>query len=81
MSFDIEYDIRLHRYILECTLEHITHHLHLDESLTDSAYPDSLQAMVQDAMHRVGMRVLSTYMTNHVIPECIPDILGVIRRG
>lgn len=80
MRFDIEYDIRQHRYILGCTLEHITHHLELDDSLADSAYQDSLRAMVQDAMLRVGMRVLSTYMTNHVIPECIPDILGAIRR-
>ena len=80
MRFDIDYDIRRHRYVLECTLEHITHHLELDESLTASAYPDSLQAMVQDAMHRVGMSVLSTYVMSYVIPECLPGILGVIRR-
>lgn len=81
MRFDIEYDLRRHRYVLECTLEHITYRLELDEFVITSAYQDSLQAMVQDAMHRAGMRVLSTYMTDHVIPECIPDILGVIRRG
>lgn len=80
MSFDIEYDILRHRYILGCTLGSITRHLHLDESLTASASPDSLQAAVQDAMHHVGMSVLSAHVMSYVIPECLPDILGVIRR-
>lgn len=80
MRFDIEYDIRRHRYILECTLEHITHRLELDESLTASAYQDSLQAMVRDVMHRAGTHVISTYMMSNVIPECLPDILDAIRR-
>ena len=80
MRFDIEYDPRRHRYVLECTLEHIAHHLELDEFVITGAYQDSLQAMVQDAMHRASMRVLSVYMTDHVIPECLPDILDAIRR-
>ena len=80
MRFDVEYDPRRHGYTLACTLGPITHRLHLDESLTASAYPDSLQATMQDAMHRVGMSVLSTYVMSYVIPECLPGILGVTRR-